>query len=189
LWWLAIAPHSSRLLLVHTRGVTEGLDYRSYDDYHVADNVVDHHGRTIATYTTRFGCHVFSMDTSRLSIPPKRWNRIVSLGSYYLFLGVNYLLIIPVGLGPDNMTIGNYVYTLRHAIGLGYMPRLEICHFSLKAKDAAVGFSTNIRWVWRQLHCGSCQASPMLRTGVLYQLDKRKPLSLMVQVISRLCRH
>jgi hypothetical protein len=29
LWWLAIAPHSSKLLLVHTRGVTKGLDYRS----------------------------------------------------------------------------------------------------------------------------------------------------------------
>jgi hypothetical protein len=29
LWWLAIAPHSYRLLLVHTRGVTKELDYRS----------------------------------------------------------------------------------------------------------------------------------------------------------------
>jgi hypothetical protein len=52
LWWLEIGPPSSRLLLVHTCGVTEGLDYRSYDDYRVADNVADHHGRTIATYTT-----------------------------------------------------------------------------------------------------------------------------------------
>jgi hypothetical protein len=72
LWWLAIAPHSSRLLLVHTRGITEGLDYRSYDDYRVADNVADHHGCTTATYTIVFGCQVFSMDTSRLSIPLKR---------------------------------------------------------------------------------------------------------------------
>jgi hypothetical protein len=73
LWWLAIAPHSSRLLLVHTHGVTEGLDYRSYDDYRVADNIVDHHSHTIATYsTTGFGCQVFSMETSRLSIPPRR---------------------------------------------------------------------------------------------------------------------
>jgi hypothetical protein len=90
------------------------------------------------------------MDTRRLSIPPKHWNRIVSLGSYYLFLVVNNLLIIPVGLGPDNMTRDNSVYTSRHAIGLGYMPQPKICHFSLKAEDAVVGFSTNIRWVWRQ---------------------------------------
>jgi hypothetical protein len=75
---------------------------------------------------------------------------IVSLGSYSLFLGVNYPLIIPVGLGPDNMMRGNCVYTSRHAVGLGYMPRPEICHFSLKAEDAAIGFSTNIHWVWWQ---------------------------------------
>jgi hypothetical protein len=90
------------------------------------------------------------MDTSWLSIPPKRWNRIVSLGSYSLFLGVNYPLIIPVGLGPDNMTRGNSVYTSRHAIGLGYMPLTEFFRFSLKGEDVAIGFSTNIRWVWRQ---------------------------------------
>jgi hypothetical protein len=30
------------------------------------------------------------------------------------------------------------------------MPQPEICRFSLKAEDAVVGFSTNIRWVWRQ---------------------------------------
>jgi hypothetical protein len=147
LWWIAIAPRSSRLLLVHTRGITEGLDYRSYDDYHVDDNVADHHGRTMATYTTGFGCQVFSMDTSRLSVPPKRWNGIVSLGS--LFLGVNYSLIIPVGLGPHNMTRANFLYTSRHAIGFGYMPRPEICVFSLEAEDAVVGFSTNILCVWQ----------------------------------------
>jgi hypothetical protein len=48
------------------------------------------------------------------------------------------------------MMRGNSVYTLRYAIVLGYMPRPEICRFSLKAEDAAVGFSTNICWVWRQ---------------------------------------
>jgi hypothetical protein len=70
---------------------------------------------------------------------------IISLGAYSLFLGVNYLLNIPVGLGPDNMKRGNFVYTSRHAIGLGYIPRRKICHFSLKAEDADVGFSTKIR--------------------------------------------
>jgi hypothetical protein len=48
------------------------------------------------------------------------------------------------------MMRGNSVYTSRHAIGLGYMPRHEIFRFSLKAEDAAIGFSTNIRWVWQQ---------------------------------------
>jgi hypothetical protein len=73
---------------------------------------------------------------------------IVSLGSYSLFLGVNYPLIILVGLGTENITRGNSVYTSRHAIGLGYIPQPEICRFSLKAKDTSVGFSTNIHWVW-----------------------------------------
>jgi hypothetical protein len=58
LWWLAISPHGSRLLLVYTHGVTDNRDPAA-----TADSVVDYYGRTVNTYASGFNCAVFSMDT------------------------------------------------------------------------------------------------------------------------------
>jgi hypothetical protein len=85
LWWLARSLDGSRLLLVHTRGVTDGRDYRAYYGYPVTDNSADHYGRTIRTYATGFGCQVFSMNTRQL-LPLRPWQRISNLGAYSLFL-------------------------------------------------------------------------------------------------------
>jgi len=48
------------------------------------------------------------------------------------------------------MTRSNCVYTTHHALGLDYVPRPEICRFSLNVEDAAVGMSTNIHLEWGQ---------------------------------------
>jgi len=88
-------------------------------------------------------------------MPPRPWRRIISLGSYSLFLGVNYPIIIPVEDGAEhdrpNMARSNSVYTSHHAVGLAYPPSPEICRFSLNSEDCTVGFQTNIRWTWRQV--------------------------------------
>lgn len=146
LWWLATSPNGGSLILINTRGVADGR-------YHpLAENVGYHHGRPLQTYSTGFSCHVFTIDTSQL-IPPKKWLRVVSLGAFSIFLGLNYPITIQVGrpgLGPGDLTRSNYVYTSPHAVSLPYVPFPEICRFSMNDEGAAVGFGTNIRWHWRQ---------------------------------------
>ena len=155
-WWLARSPDGSRLFLVHTWGVTDGRDYTGLVRILPAAATSEgRHGRTIRGYGKGLlGCEVYSMDTSQL-MPPRPWRRIISLGSYSLFLGVNYPIIIPVEDGAEhgrpNMARSNSVYTSHHAVGLAYPPSPEICRFSLNSEDCTVGFQTNIRWTWRQV--------------------------------------
>ena len=156
LWWLARAPNGSRLLLITTWGVTDGLDYsRLYGGFPVAASIIaDHQGRAIRAYPDGFGCQVYSMDTSQL-LPQRPWKRVVSLGSYSLFLGVNYPIVIPVEAeqGNGNMARSNSVYTSHHAVGLSSSPCPEICRFRLSDDDGdvAVGFPTRIGLPWRQV--------------------------------------
>ncbi|KAK1579913.1 hypothetical protein QYE76_016802 [Lolium multiflorum] len=155
-WWLARSPDGSRLFLVHTWGVTDGRDYTGLVRILPAAATSEgRHGRTIRGYGKGLlGCEVYNMDTSQL-MPPRPWRRIISLGSYSLFLGVNYPIIIPVEDGAEhdrpNMARSNSVYTSHHAVGLAYPPSPEICRFSLNSEDCTVGFQTNIRWTWRQV--------------------------------------
>lgn len=114
-WWLARAPDGSKLFLVHTWGVTDGRDYTGlFQGFPIAATCEGHQGHTICAYDKGFGCEVYNMDTSQL-LPPRPWRRIISLGSYSLFLGVNYPIIIPVEdreeHGRQNMARRNSVYT------------------------------------------------------------------------------
>jgi hypothetical protein len=151
LWFLAIYADESRLLLIHTMGVTDEEFYGGTYYGHgnpVAEHSVDRCGRTCGTYATGFGCKVYSKDTAYL-YPPKPWIEIANMGAYSLFLGLNYPINIAVGgadVAPGYLTRSNCVYTSHHAIGLGYMPFPEICCFGLNTEVAAVGFSTNVAW-------------------------------------------
>ena len=137
-WWLARSTRGSRLLLVYTYGVSGNA---------IADDTsVVHYGRTVRTYPSGFECMVFSMDTSQLTAA-NRWKRVTDLGSYSLFLGVNYPIIIAVGDAndpPGHLTRRNCVYTSHQEIGYEYRPRPEISRFSLNG-DAAIGFHTKTR--------------------------------------------
>ena len=84
-WFLATSAHGSRLLLVHTQGVSD--EYSEYDEYAIADGCV-HLGRTVRTYATdRFRCEVFSKDASGQFYPDVLpWVSITDLGPYSLFL-------------------------------------------------------------------------------------------------------
>ena len=150
LWLLAISADESRLLLIHTMGITDEEFYGGTYYGHgnpVADHNVDLYSRTCGTYATGFGCKVYSKDTPYL-YPPKPWIDIAHLGAYSLFLGLNYPINIVVGgaVAPRYMTRSNCVCTSHHAIGLGYTPFPEICCFSLNTEEAVVDFSTNIAW-------------------------------------------
>jgi hypothetical protein len=150
LWFLARSPDGSRLLLVHTYGVHDEDYLRGfYSHGHPdADHSVDQCGRTDHTFTTGFGCKVFSKDTSQLH-PENKWERINDLGGYSLFLGSNYPIMMQVGgagMAPGYITRSNCVYTSHYAIGLGYKRYPKICRFGLNCMEAAVGFSINITW-------------------------------------------
>ena len=152
LWWLAISPDGTRLVLIRTRGVTDARYLRASHGYPTTDNIVYRHGRHYHTYENRFSCQMFLMDTTHL-LPQGPWQMISNLGPYSLFLGLNYPITIPVGganLGPEPMTRSNCVYTTHHALGLDYVPRPEVCRFSLNVEDATVGISTDVRLEWGQ---------------------------------------
>jgi hypothetical protein len=150
LWFLARSADGSRLILVHTYGVPDedylgGFYSRGHPD---ADHSVDRCGHTDHTFTTGFGCKVFSKGTSQLHLE-KKWERINDLGGYSLFLGFNYPIMMQVGgvgMAPGYLMRSNCVYTSHCAIGLGYKSYPEICRFGLNRKEAAVGFSISITW-------------------------------------------
>jgi hypothetical protein len=98
LWFLARSADGSSLLLFHTYGVPHE-DYLGtfYSHGHPdADHSVDCYSRIDDTFTTGFGCKVFSKDTSQLHLE-KTWERINDLGGYSLFLGLNYPIKMQVG--------------------------------------------------------------------------------------------
>ena len=66
LWWLAISPDGTRLVLIRTRAITDVWDLRAYHGYPTIDNIAYRHGRHYRTYDNGFSCHVFSMDTTHL---------------------------------------------------------------------------------------------------------------------------
>ena len=120
------------------------------DEHAVSDGCV-HLGRTVRTYATdRFRCEVFSKDASGQMYPDVvPWVPITDLGPYSLFLGLNYPINIAVSdaeVSPLQLTRSNCVYTSHQAVGLVYMPRPEICRFTLYGQDAAFGFSNNVVW-------------------------------------------
>lgn len=80
---------------------------------------------------------------------------IADLGSYSLFLGVNYPIIMPVGgadLASGYLTRSNCVYTLPNAVWSSKSWFPEICRFSLNAEDEAIGFQTNVLEGLQLLH-------------------------------------
>jgi hypothetical protein len=86
--------------------------------YHDADHSIDRCGHTDHTFTTRFGCKVFTNDTFQLH-PEKKLERINDLRGYSLFLGLNYPIMMQVGsagMATDYLMRSNYVYTSHYAI-------------------------------------------------------------------------
>ena len=106
IWWLARTPDGEKLLLVETRGVSVGWGSRFSYGSDTDDAIYAYHYcRTTMTCSSGFSCHVYSMDTSVL-LPAKPWQRVADMGTFYLFLGLNYPLAIPLGLAKKNLTIG-----------------------------------------------------------------------------------
>ena len=133
LWWLARSPDGGSLILINIVGVSA----RRYDtSYPVAENDGYHHSHNIHIYSTGFCSHVFSIDTSRL-LPRRQWRRVLDLGAFSIFLGLNYPITIPVGvvgLGPGDLMRSNYVYTSPHEVSLdGFNIFPEICRISMNA--------------------------------------------------------
>lgn len=142
-WWLAKSLKGSKLLMIYTRGISDGFGA-------LADDDAVHYGRTVRTYSSGFRCMAFVMNTIGL-FPIYPWKRITNLQSS-LFLGVNYPINIAVDgskVDPGHLTKSNCVYTSAQAIGFEFRERPEIHRFSLNG-DAAVGFSTNTSWTWSE---------------------------------------
>ena len=136
----------SKLLLVCTRGASD--EGRYYCELCPCDHVpsLSYIARVVSTYFAgMLGYQVFSKDNTQLLDVSKPWETVADLRAYSLFLGVNYLIIMPVGgadLAPGYLTRSNCVYASERSIDLFDTPVPEICRFSLDGDDA-VGFSTN----------------------------------------------
>lgn len=83
------------------------------------------------------------MDTSVL-LPAKPWRRILNLGAFSLFLGLNYPIALRVRLAeaeidPGRMMRSNCVYTLHPEVGLRFIVHPKVCRFTLDGEHAAVG--------------------------------------------------
>ena len=107
-----------------------------------------HCGRTVCSHASGYTYMVFSKDTSQLH-PSYQWERVTNLGDYSMFLGVNYLIFMPVGgatCPPGYLTRRNCVYTTPQAIGNEFKTaRHEIFRFSLNGEhQQAICFSPNI---------------------------------------------
>src|SRR3954471_17769472 len=105
------------LLHIYTLGTSYDPSCLTYHCHHRTSGAhprVVHCGRTVSTYTSGFGCLVFSMNTSQVD-QANSWERIAGLGSYYFLLGVNYPIIMPIGgadLASSYMMRRNCVYIL-----------------------------------------------------------------------------
>lgn len=141
-WWLAKSTRGYKLLMIYTRGISDGFGG-------LADDGVVQYGRTVHTYASGFHCMVFSTNVIAL-YPLYPWKRITDLKSS-LFLGVNYPINVEVGgaNGERHLTKSNSVYTSAQAIGFEFRQCPEICRFSL-SDDSAVSFSTNTPWSWSE---------------------------------------
>jgi hypothetical protein len=121
--WLARSVNGSRLLQICTMVSSDDQEDCLHDKHFphchtpVADLSIVNCGRPFCTYASRFGCLVFSMDTSQLDLA-NQWERIADLGAYSLILGLKYPFMIRVG-GADvslgNLMRSNRVYTSPNA--------------------------------------------------------------------------